>query len=216
MSGLTTAARPLKGGLALLDPASGVLKRLIVLQYTPEKLNRKLVPASAPAGGRSEPLRLTGPAVETITLEAELDAADQLEFPNANPATVENGLYPTLSALEMVLHPSTAQLETNNMLMNAGTLEIVPMEAALVLFVWGKNRILPVRITDLGVNEEEFAPSLVPIRAKVSIGMRVLSTSDLQFSHRGAGLFMSHLAQKEALALKVAGTLAQLGLGGPP
>jgi hypothetical protein len=216
MSGLTTAARPLKGGLALLDPASGVLKRLIVLQYTPEKLSRKLQPAAAPTGGRSEPLRLTGPAVETITLEAELDAADQLEFPDANPATVENGLYPTLSALELVLHPSTAQLETNNMLMNVGTLEIVPMESALVLFVWGKNRILPVRITDLGVNEEEFAPSLVPIRARVSLGMRVLSTSDLQFSHRGAGLFMNHLAQKEALARKVAGTLAQLGLGGPP
>jgi hypothetical protein len=216
MSGLTTAARPLKGGLALVDPASGVLKRLIVLQYTPEKLSRKLQPATAPAGSRSEPLRLTGPAVETITLEAELDAADQLEFPDANPATVENGLYPTLSALELVLHPSTAQLETNNQLMNLGTLEIVPSESALVLFVWGKNRILPVRITDLGVNEEEFAPSLVPIRARVSLAMRVLSTSDFQFSHRGSALFMNHLAQKESLAQKVAGTLAQLGLGGPP
>ena len=170
MSGLTTAARPLKGGLVLLDPATGALKRLIVLQYTPEKLNRKLQPAAVPAGGRSEPLRLTGPAVETITLEAELDAADQLEFPDANPVTVESGLYSTLSALEMVLHPSTAQLETNNMLMNAGTLEIVPMESALVLFVWGKNRILPVRITDLGVNEEDFAPGLAPIRARVRSG----------------------------------------------
>lgn len=216
MSGLTTAARPLKGGLALLDPASGVLKRLIVLQYTPEKLNRKLAPAATPAGARSEPLRLTGPAVETITLEAELDAADQLEFPDANPATVENGLFPILSALELVLHPTSAQLETNNKLMNLGTLEIVPMESALVLFVWGKNRILPVRITDLGVTEEEFAPSLIPIRAKVSLGMRVLSTGDLQFGHRGSGLFMSHLAQKESLALRLSGTLAQIGLGGPP
>jgi hypothetical protein len=187
-----------------------------VLQYTPEKLSRKLAPAATPAGGRSEPLRLTAPAVETITLEAELDAADQLEFPDSNPVTVESGLYPILSALELVLHPSSAQLETNNKLMNLGTLEIVPMESALVLFVWGKNRILPVRITDLGVTEEEFAPSLFPIRAKVSLGMRVLSTGDLQFGHRGAGLFMSHLAQKESLALKLAGTLAQIGLGGPP
>ncbi|HEX8194141.1 MAG TPA: hypothetical protein VF552_14700 [Allosphingosinicella sp.] len=216
MSGLSTAARPLKGGLALLDPATGLLQRLIVLQYTPEKLSRKLQPATAPAGGRSEPLRLSGPAVETIAVEAELDAADQLEFPDANPVAVAQGLYPVLSALEMVLHPSTAQLETNNRLMNMGTLEIVPMESALVLFVWGRNRILPVRITDLGVNEEEFAPSLVPIRARVSIGMRVLGTSDLQFGHRGTGLFMSHLAQKEALARKLAGTLSQLGLGGPP
>jgi hypothetical protein len=216
MSGLTTAARPLKGGLALVDPVSGALKRLIVLQYTPEKLTRKLTPASPPAGGRVEPLRLTSPAVETITLEAELDASDQLEFPDANPVAVENGLYPILSALEMVIHPSTARLEANNSLMNRGTLEIVPMEAPLVLFVWGKNRILPVRINDLGVNEEEFAPSLVPIRAKVTLGMRVLNTSDLNFSHRGSGLFMSHLAQKESLAAKVTGTLAELGLGGPP
>jgi hypothetical protein len=216
MSGLTTAARPLKGGLALLDPATGVLQRLIVLQYTPEKLTRKLQPASVPAGARSEPLRLTGPAVETITLEADLDAADQLEFPAANPVTVESGLYPILSALELVLHPSTAQLETNNTLMNLGTLEIVPMESALVLFVWGKNRILPVRITDLSVNEEEFAPGLAPIRARLSLAMRVLSTTDLPFSHRGSGLFMSHLTQKESLALKAGGTLSQLGLGGPP
>jgi hypothetical protein len=41
-----------------------------------------------------EALRLRGLAVETIKLEAEMDAVDQLEFPNENPMGVQYGLQP--------------------------------------------------------------------------------------------------------------------------
>ena len=37
-------------------------------------------------GMRVDALRLRGPAIETIKLEAELDATDQLEFPKQFPA----------------------------------------------------------------------------------------------------------------------------------
>ena len=76
------------------------------------------------------------------------------------------------------------------------------MEAPLTLFVWSKNRIVPVRITDFSITEEAFDPALNPIRAKVSLGMRVLSVDDLGFDHKGGSLFMTYLQQKEQLAAR--------------
>ena len=91
------------------------------------------------------------------------------------------------------------------------------MLAPLTLFVWSRNRIVPVRITDFSITEEAFDPSLNPLRAKVSIGMRVLSVDDLGFNAKGGNLFMAYLQNKEQLASKNrAGTLSALGLTGLP
>ncbi len=217
MTGLSTHLRTLRGGLALVDPVSGTLRRLIALQYNPERLTRTIQPAAGSGASHAEPLRLTGPGVETIRLEAELDAADQLEQPGKFPDVVDTGLLPVLSALELILYPSSGQLQSNDRLANMGTLEIAPMEGPLVLFIWSKCRVLPVRVTDIGITEDEFDAALNPIRAKVSMTMKVLAPGDLPFSHRGSALFMSHLVQKEALAGRAGkGMLSMLGLGGLP
>ena len=113
---------------------------------------------------------------------------------------MQNGIYPLLAALEMIVYPASAQLQANNGLAQAGTLEIAPTEAFLTLFVWSSSRILPIRITEFSVTEEAFDPTLNPLRAKVSLGMRVLSVNDLPFSHRGASLYMAYHQQKERLA----------------
>jgi len=164
-------------------------------------------------GDRSEALRLKGPAVETIKLEAEIDATDDME---AGDRTVgESGIYPQLAALETLLYPSTGQLTTNHTLSSLGTLEILPMETALPLFVFGQHRVIPVRLTEFSVTEEAFDPNLNPIRAKVSLGMRVLSIDDVGFTHKAGSLFMSYLQQKEGLRAKAqGGTLGTLGLTG--
>ena len=60
--------------------------------------------------------------------------------------------------------------------------------------------MLPVRITEFSITEEAFDPALNPIRAKVSLGMRVLSVDDLGFAHKGGNLFMAYLQNKEQLA----------------
>jgi hypothetical protein len=89
------------------------------------------------------------------------------------------------------------------------------MLAPLVLFVWSTSRIVPVKVTDLGITEEAFDPALNPIRAKVSLGLRVLSVDDLSFSTKGGSLFMAYLQSREQLASRVQqATLATLGLGG--
>jgi hypothetical protein len=207
-----------KGGLVLLEPFTGALLRVIALQYNSDSLSRTLqVQGAGEGGARSEALRLKGPAVETIKLDAEIDATDQLAEPAANPTTVAMGIHPQLAALEMLAYPSSAAMLVNDVLSAIGTIEIVPMESPLCLFTWSANRIVPVRVTDFSITEEAFDPSLNPIRAKVSLGLRVLTPDDLGIFHRGSAIFMAHLIAKEALARKAPGaTLSRLGLGGLP
>lgn len=68
-----------RGGLVQVDPTSGSVLRVITLQYNPDTLTRTLqIQGIGDNGERSEVLRLKGPAVETIKVDAELDATDQL------------------------------------------------------------------------------------------------------------------------------------------
>ncbi len=210
----------LKGGLVLLNPDTfAVLPNgIIVLQYNPDTLSRTLKIKGAEEGGdRSEALRLTGPPVETFKLDADIDATDQLEVPDQNSHTVQNGIFPQLSALETIVYPSSTTLQNNFTLAQGGTLEIMPVLAPLTLFVWSANRIVPVRLTDLSITEEAFDPRLNPIRAKVSLGMRVLSIDDLNFNDKGGSLYMTYQQQKESLArMYQGGTFATLGITGIP
>ena len=220
MTAFPGSPRILKGGLVLLDPDTfAVLPNgIIVLQYNPDSLSRTLKIKGAEEGGdRSEALRLTGPPVETFKLDAEIDATDQLEVPDQNPSTVQNGIFPQLSALETIVYPSSTTLQNNFNLSQSGTLEIMPAVAPLTLFVWSANRIVPVRLTDLSITEEAFDPKLNPIRAKVSLGLRVLSIDDLNFSDKGGSLYMVYQQQKESLAkVYQGGTFAALGIRGIP
>jgi len=207
-----------RGGIVLIDPSSGTVRRVITLQYNPDSMSRTLqVQGVGDNGARSEALRLKGPAVETIKLEAELDAADQLEYPKQNPDTVQFGLHPQIAALESLLNPSVADLVAQNSLAQGGTLEIAASEAPLALLVWSAQRVVPVRVTEFSVTEEAFDPMLNPIRAKVSLGLRVLSVEDLPFSHKGSTVFLGYLQQKELLSAKApTAGLAALGIGGIP
>ncbi|WP_426105212.1 hypothetical protein [Massilia sp. TSP1-1-2] len=218
MTGFSNSPRLLKGGLILMNPADGLIQRVIALQYNPDTVTRALQPQSTGgAGGTSEPLRLKGPPVETIKLEIVLDASDQLEFPAGHPMAVKVGLHPQLAALEIIVYPNSETLIRNNQLAGAGTLEIAPVQAPLPLFVWSQSRVVPVRITDFSIVEEAFDANLNPIRARVSLGMRVLNINDLGFNDKGGHLFMVYQQQKEQLARQSgSAALAGLGLGAAP
>jgi len=219
MTGLSASPHVLKGGIVLIDPTTSAIIRIIALQYNPDTLNRTLqVQAmSAESGDRLEALRLKGPPIESIKLDAEIDATDQLEFPDQNPVATQLGIYPQLAALETIVYPASAQLQANDSLAQAGTLEIAPVEAPLTLFVWGRTRVLPVRITEFSITEEAFDTALNPIRAKVSLGLRVLSVTDLSFGHKGGMLFMAYLQGKERLAAQSpSASLSALGITGIP
>jgi hypothetical protein len=205
VSSFPGSPRLLRGGLVQVDPESGSVVGTIALQFNPDTLTRTLqVQATGETGDRSQALRLRGAAVETIKLEAEIDATDTLDDPDANPDLVRLGIHPQLAALEALVHPRADDLLANDALAGAGVLEVLPLEAPLTLFVWSRQRVVPVRVTDLSVTEEAFDAALNPIRAKVSISLRVLSVDDLGFDHRGGTLFMAYLRNKEALAGRVA------------
>ena len=217
MSTFPNSPRLIKGGLALLDPQSGAVLSIIPLQYNPDTLTRsfQIKGVGSEGGDRLEALRLKGPPAETIKVEAEIDATDKLE--TADSQATQAGLHPYLAALEILVYPSSRHLQSNNSIASSGSLEIVPTQAPLVVFVFGPKRIAPVRITEFSITEEAFDTALNPIRAKVSLGMRVLSVDDIGFDTKGGGLFMTYLQAKEQLASQSkAGTFGALGITGIP
>ncbi|MGC2635541.1 MAG: hypothetical protein WA294_00065 [Acidobacteriaceae bacterium] len=219
-TGSPISPRLVKGGIVTLDPDTSALLGVIALQYNPDSLSRTLQIQAVQGGQdgvRVDALRLRGPAIETIKIDAELDATDQLEFPSQNPNTVQYGLHPRLAQLEMLVNPTVETLNVDNAMASSGALEIIPLEQPLTLFVWSSNRVVPVRLTDFSITEEMFDVNLNPIHAKVSLGMRVLNVDDLGFDHPGGHIFMTYLSNKENLAA-MAGNAAitVLGLGGLP
>ena len=209
MSSFPGSPRLLKGAIVAIS-AGAPVPGVIVFQYNPDTLTRRLQPSAAGNDGAAgEALRLKGPPQETINLSVEIDAADQME--RGDPVTALMGIHPALAQLELLLYPGSGRMIANEVLAALGMLEIVPPEAPLTLFVWGARRVLPVRITELSVEEEAYDPDLNPIRAKVSLGMRVLSYHDLGLTTPGGALFMAHQVAKEVLANLGAGAVAVSG-----
>lgn len=206
-----------RGGLVQLDAQSGQVKNVITLQYNPETLSRSLQIKGVGGDGAefSEAMRLKGPPVETIKLEAEIDATDKLETGDATAQQL--GLHAQLAQFETLVYPDSGVLRSNNREANAGSLEIITSAKDLLLFVWSRTRILPVRITEFSVTEEGFDAALNPLRAKLSIGLRVLTIDDMAFDSRGGSIFMSYLQQKEQLASRIASAgLGSLGISAIP
>jgi len=201
-----------------MDPDTSVVMSVIPLQYNPDTLTRSLQIQSLPGatdGTHVDVLRLRGPAIETIKVEAEMDATDQLEFPSQFPLAGKYGLHPQLAQLEMLVNPTVETLLADDQMASSGSLEIIPLEQPLTLFVWSAVRVVPVRLTEFSITEEAFDPNLNPIRAKISLGMRVLNVDDLGFDHPGGRMFLAYLNNKEQLASRVPSVaLTTLGLGG--
>jgi hypothetical protein len=191
--------RLLKGAIALVDPNVGTPLNTIAFQYNPDEVTRILRPQTVgEEPDRTEILRLKGPPIETIKCTVEIDATDQLASRDSN--TLAYGIQPQLATLELLVYPTSSELNTNETLSYIGTIEILPMESALTLFVWSKTRVTPVRITEIDITEEAFDPQLNPIRAKVMLGMRVLNVNDVGFQTPAGSLYMAYQVQKETLA----------------
>jgi hypothetical protein len=187
-----------KGAIVGIDPFNP-LASVVVFQYNPEQLTRSLTAqTSGGNAAQGEALRLTGPPQETITVAIDIDAADQLE--RADGLVTSVGLHPTLASLEMLLYPKSGLVIANEVLLRVGVIEVIPPEAPLTLFIWGAKRVVPVRITSFSITEEAFDTNLNPIRAKVSLGLRVLTYKDLGLLSPGGAIFMAHTIVKEVMA----------------
>jgi hypothetical protein len=203
VTGFPGSPRAVRGALIGLDPANP-LASVVVFQYNPDEMSRTLQARAATNGGtvsggaRNEALRLSGAPIENITLAVEIDAADQLE--TGDPLATALGIYPQLSSLEMLLYPKSAIVIANTALALAGVIELIPAEAPLTLLVWGIKRVVPVRLTQFTIAEQAYDPGLNPIRARVQLGLRVLSYSDLALTNPGYYVFLAHQVTKEVMA----------------
>jgi hypothetical protein len=204
--GYSRSPRLLKG--ALIEFSSrfiGPIPNIIIFQYNPETLSRSLTPWASPqapaassTGGGDSAVASSSAASsstsataqpydpgETFSLSLELDATDALETPESHPVAVLTGVADRIAAMEMLLYPDK---EGNDLLGAIGDVLSLTSEddpeprysVPILLFVWGAGRIVPVRVTSFSVEEQAFSTALYPIRAKVSIGLKVLSPHDLK------------------------------------
>jgi hypothetical protein len=198
MSGFPGSPRVTRGAIVGLDVFNPIAS-VIVFQYNPDTVTRTLAPqASGDNADQGEALRLKGPPTETIKLDVEIDAADQLE--KAQSSATKMSLYPALSSLEMLLYPKSALVAANEVLARLGVIEVIPPAAPLTLLIWGLKRVLPVRLNQLSITEEAFDTDLNPIRAKVSLDLRVLTYQDLGLASVGGATYMAHQVIKETMA----------------
>lgn len=200
--------RLLKGALAVYAlPTSKQPTAVIGFQFNPDTMKRTLAHRALPAAkegstgaAREDVLRVGGPPVETISLTVQLDAADQLEHPDENIGVAEHGLHPALATLELLMYPPTPNATKIQELADKGEIQVAPADLPLVLLVWGRSRVVPVKLTSFSVSEEGFDRNLNPILAKVELGMQVLTYMEFPASSIGRDAFIAYQQTKEELA----------------
>lgn len=199
---MSTPSKLQKGALVTVS-STGQQTGTIAFQYNPDTLRRSLTPqlVGGQQNDRSQMVRFSGAPIETISVEVELDYVDASGVADATVPSL--GVYPLLSALEILCYIPTATQQSNDSLLSWGTLEVAPTPAPLTLFVWGAQRVVPVAIQSYNITEQLFDNFLTPIRAVVALELRVLSYSDLNTSNPGYAQFMVYQKNKETLAAQL-------------
>ncbi|MGH1403987.1 MAG: hypothetical protein ACRBDL_07065 [Alphaproteobacteria bacterium] len=201
-----------KAGILLLDTVNASIVKVVPLQYNPETLTRSLQVrgGGSEGGAQGDARRLSGPPVESYTVEAIWDATDRVTAQSTNDSVIGD-----LSVFETILYPESQNMMDNHELAGLGAWNIIPVQKPLTVFSWGNNRVMPVRITSFSVTEDAFDNALNPVRARISLGMQVLTVDELGHDSIGGTLYMAYQKQKEGLAnAQLNGALDALGLQG--
>ncbi len=200
-SGLSNQPRLLKG--AFVDSNLLAFPPLIVpFQFNPDRLTRrKTVRVEAPRSRRGQEectpegeslgeAQTTSTNPETINMDIRLDATDALDA--GDPIAGEFGVLPALSALEMMIMPRSESIFGGLLGLSANFGFGDRRSTPVLIFVWGRQRIYPVRLTDLNIQEIEYNPNLNPTRVIAGVTMQVLGGTN--------PFFVFTQAQRELLA----------------
>jgi len=219
-NGYSQSPKLLKGAIIQFSsPLLVPIPNIIVFQYNPESMTRTLTPwAPAPQSQEVDDPKVVAALAqpfdpeESFSLTLELDAADALESPDSHPIATIAGVADRIAALEMLLYPPGDSalgglLNSVGSFFGATPVDVVPRKTVpVILFFWGPGRIVPVRITTFSVNEQAYSPTLYPIRAKVTLGLRILDATsfgddDSATVSIAKACYTFTRAQKESLAL---------------
>jgi len=212
--GFTNKPKILRG--AFVEYGLSLPPLVVVFQFNPIQLtrNRSLtfsVPSSGPSGDASTSLRkfherqddLTDlrdaqqvkVQEESIGLEIRLDATDKLN--EGDTITEQFGIAPQLATLELMVHPKGESLigqALGALLGSPGGFSFTKGEnPPLILFIWGRKRVLPVNINSMNITETEFSTDLNPIRATVAVNLTVIEGKNIPY--------MYSKAMKEAMSV---------------
>ncbi len=123
--------------------------------------------------------------LETISFDIRLDATDKLD--KGNPVTQQFGIAPELSTLELMMSPKTDSLAVAELIgLSEGHTFTGNEKPPMLLFIWGRKKVLPVNLTSMKVKEEEFSTDLNPLRATVSVGLTVIEGPNTAYQYSKA------------------------------
>jgi hypothetical protein len=195
----------------------GALPNIVVFQFNPDRVTRTPSlahqPPKADGTGNHPGTQQPDRPSETISFSLRLDASDQLA--QSNPIAAASGILPTLSAIELLMVPSSG-LSIDLFGLSGGSskpFQVPPLSLPSVLFFWGPFRILPVTINSLSITETEYDTLLNPVRADVSVTLQVLNPSQLGSSTLAAGAYKYTQGVKEVMAALNLANAASIGVG---
>lgn len=126
---------------------------------------------------------------ESIGFEIRLDATDKLN--DGDAITSQFGIAPQLATLELMVHPKEESLigQALSSLLGSSTNAFSFTKGPnppMILFIWGRKRVLPVNINSLNITETEFSTDLNPIRATASVNLTVIEGPNLPYTYTKA------------------------------
>lgn len=123
---------------------------------------------------------------ETLTFEIRLDATDRMDAGRIEAARL--GVSPQLATLELMMTPKEDTVVGSLLGAAAGGYAFIDSakNPPVVLFVWGRKKVLPVNITSMQIREEEFSADLQPTRAVVTVGLEVIEGANAPFRYSQA------------------------------
>lgn len=122
---------------------------------------------------------------ETISFDIRLDATDKLN--DGDPITEQFGISPQLSTLELMMHPKTDSFALAELVgISEGHTFTGAEKPPMILFIWGRKKVLPVNLTSMRVKEEEFSTDLNPIRATVTVSLTVIEGPNKPYKYSKA------------------------------
>lgn len=160
-------------------------KRVLPFRFNPEVLSRAFQVEQGKSGSGTEGAKkgggkgeqgadaASGNVKQTLTVQVRFDFDDRHDAAQNLPA--ELGVLPEVSALEGLLFPAESPSDKSS---DGKEPVKARKQRPTVLFVWGKKRVLPVRITGMTVNETRHNSQLNPIRAEIDVQLEVLGDQD--------------------------------------
>jgi hypothetical protein len=196
----------------LVEDIIGPTPNVVPFQFNSDTMSRTITPTVPadidPSGqGQVDPTAQPVEPKEVITLTVEFDAVDQLE--EGDPVAAEFGVTDRVAAIEKFLRPSKGLL--GDLVGAAAALVGAPQPPArpsvpIAFLVWGKTRIVPVRVTDYSIEEMSFLPNLAPLNVKINLTLQVLTPDDFRCAkgpivELAIAAFRLHRLQQDALAV---------------